>query len=301
MLLRFYQYLESERRYSPLTVRNYRRDIERFLEWIEVPTEQFSPEKITLNDVRAWIVERTEHQKIGAASINRELSSLRALYHWLLREGLIQKDIMRSVASLKTSRHLPSFVPESRMQSILTHTEEDEKEDFTTLRDELIILLFYTCGLRLQELIDISTTDFTDDYQSLIIHGKGDKQRMVPILNFVRQKIIHYIEIIRRQNICNSTEKALILTQKGKRLSRSTIYRIVQRTLQQEGVQGKKSPHVLRHTFATHLLNQGADIREIQELLGHSSLRATEVYTHNSIARLKEVYAKAHPRESGGK
>ena len=156
-------------------------------------------------------------------------------------------------------------------------------------------------GLRLAELVGIDRDDFSADYASLRVRGKGDKQRMVPILEFVREKILSYLDLIARQNICNSAEKALFLTHKGKRISRSVVYRMVRAELTRAGVQGKKSPHVLRHTFATHLLNGGADMREIQELLGHASLQATQVYTHNSIARLREIYAKAHPREKGGK
>ena len=155
--------------------------------------------------------------------------------------------------------------------------------------------------LELMELVGIDRDDFSADYASLRVRGKGDKQRMVPILEFVREKILSYLDLIARQNICNSAEKALFLTHKGKRISRSVVYRMVRAELTRAGVQGKKSPHVLRHTFATHLLNGGADMREIQELLGHASLQATQVYTHNSIARLREIYAKAHPREKGGK
>ena len=176
-----------------------------------------------------------------------------------------------------------------------------DSEDFRTERNSLIILMFYACGLRLAELVGIDRSDFSADYTSLRVRGKGDKQRMVPILEFLREKILHYLGLIERQNICISSEKALFLTHKGKRISRSVVYRTVQEELTRAGVQGKKSPHVLRHTFATHLLNGGADMREIQELLGHASLQATQVYTHNSIARLREIYAKAHPREKGGK
>ena len=165
----------------------------------------------------------------------------------------------------------------------------------------MIVLRFYACGLRLAELVDIDRGDFSDDFTSLRVRGKGDKERLVPVLEFLREKILHYLTLIEGQNICNSSEKALFLTHKGKRISRMTVYRVVRGELEQSGVQGKKSPHVLRHTFATHLLNGGADMREIQELLGHASLQATQVYTHNSIARLREVYAKAHPREKEGK
>ena len=194
----------------------------------------------------------------------------------------------------------PEFVPESRMTTIVSECGPDS-EDFQTERNSLIILMFYACGLRLAELVGIDRSDFSADYTSLRVRGKGDKQRMVPILEFLREKILHYLGLIERQNICISSEKALFLTHKGKRISRTAVYRTVQEELDRAGVQGKKSPHVLRHTFATHLLNSGADMREIQELLGHASLQATQVYTHNSIARLREIYAKAHPREKGGK
>ena len=300
MLREFISYLEAERRYSALTVRNYRRDIERLWAWLGCTDQDFAPRLLTQDDVRQWIVQRTEVDKISPQSMNRELSSLRAFYHWMLREGLVEKDIMRTIPSLRTQHRLPSFVPESRMSEVLDEYTRPS-DDFIEQRESLIILMFYTCGLRLSELVGINTTDFSGDFRSLTVLGKGDKERRVPILEAVREKILQHIETIQRQNICNSQEKPLFLTLKGERISRSVVYRTVQQALKSHGVQGKKSPHVLRHTFATHLLNGGADMREIQELLGHSSLLATEVYTHNSIARLKDIYAKAHPREKGGK
>lgn len=300
MLEEFTRYLAAERRYSPLTVRNYRRDIGLFLAWLGCDEAGFDPRGVTTDQIRAWIIHRTEQGKLSAASMNREVSSLRAFFRWLHRTGAVEKDIFRMISSLKTSRRLPAFVPESRMGTILDECACDS-EDFQTERNMLIILMFYACGLRLAELVGIDRDDFSADYTSLRIRGKGDKERMVPILDAVREKILYYLGLIERQNICNSSEKALFLTQKGNRISRSVVYRTVQEELRRAGVQGKKSPHVLRHTFATHLLNGGADMREIQELLGHASLQATQVYTHNSIARLREVYAKAHPREKGGK
>lgn len=300
MLADFVRYLEAERRYSPLTVRNYRRDVERFMAWLGVDDAQFDPQRITTEDIREWIIHRTKNGQVNAASMNREVSSLRTLFRWLLRTGAVGHDVTRLVSSLKTSRRLPAFVPESRMSGIVVECECDS-EDFTRERDSLIVLLLYACGLRLAELVGIDRGDFSEDFTSLRIRGKGDKVRMVPVLEFVREKILRYIGLIERQNICNSQEKALFLTHKGKRISRTAVYRTVQKELERAGVQGKKSPHVLRHTFATHLMNGGADMREIQELLGHASLQATQVYTHNSIVRLREVYAKAHPREKGGK
>ncbi|MDE5708717.1 MAG: tyrosine-type recombinase/integrase [Alistipes sp.] len=299
MLPEFIRYLEAERRYSPLTVRNYRRDVEQFLSWLGTDDARFDPRRVTTGQIREWIIHRTETGGISAATMNREISSLRALFRWLHRTGAIEKDILRPLASLKTSRRLPAFVPESRMSNIINECEY-ESDEFETERNSLVILLFYSCGLRLAELVGIDRDDLSADRTSLRVRGKGDKERLVPILDEIREKILHYLEVIERQKICNSEEKALFLTHKGKRISRTAVYRLVQDELAKAGVQGKKSPHVLRHTFATHLMNGGADMREIQELLGHASLQATQVYTHNSIARLKEIYAKAHPREKKG-
>jgi len=299
MLDEFIRYLEAERRYSPLTVRNYRRDVERFLAWLGADDVRFDPRELKIDQVREWMISRTEQGRIGAATMNRELSSLRALFRWLHRSGAIEKNVLQSLASLKTSRRLPAFVPESRMAAIIDDCEA-MNDEFIAERNSLIILLFYSCGLRLAELIGIDRDDLADDCASLRVRGKGDKERVAPILDEVREKILHYLETIERQKICNSEEKALFLTLKGRRVSRTTVYRLVQDRLARAGVQGKKSPHVLRHTFATHLMNGGADMREIQELLGHASLQATQVYTHNSIARLREIYARAHPREKKG-
>ncbi len=298
MLSEFLTYLEAERRYSPLTLRNYRRDIERFLAWLRVDEATFDPSCLRTEDIREWILYRTEKSRIGAAAMNREVSSLRALWHYLRSRGIVSQDIFRDIRSQRTPHRLPVFVPETRMMRVIGNIETDgDGDDFASVRDALIVALFYCCGIRLAELIGLDRNDFSDDYRQVRILGKGDKERIVPLVDPLRHILIRYLRLIERQNICNSREKALILTQKGVRISRSTVQRIVKQALNKEGVQGKKSPHVLRHTFATHLLNHGADMREIQELLGHSSLQATQVYTHNSIARLQEIYAKAHPRE----
>lgn len=299
LISEFVNYLQAERRYSPLTVRNYRHDIDRFLEWLDTDEYGFDPQTVDVDLIREWIIHRSETGGLNAASLNREVSSLRSLFRWLRHTGRLDKDIMLPIQSMRTSHRLPIFVPESRMTKIMEEHNPD-CDDFTTERDSLIVLLLYTCGLRLAELVGIDRDDFSEGYTSLRVRGKGGKERIMPIMDFVREKILCYLDIIDRQNICNYGEKALLLTLQGKRISRSTVYRITKSVLTEAGVQGRKSPHVLRHSFATHLLNGGADIREIQELLGHSSLQATQVYTHNSIAHLKNVYAKAHPRERKG-
>lgn len=302
----FVRYLGAERRYSALTLHNYRRDVERFIAWwSKTADEEFSPTKVKKDHLREWIVHRSETGHLAASSLNRELSSLRTLFRWLRREGVIEQDLARAIPSLRTPKRLPSFVPESRMQPIISEALEPSDEEKTTSpfereRDHLIILLLYTTGLRLAELIAIDTNDFSADMQTLRVVGKGDKERLVPILAPVAKKISAHIASIERQQICKSEEKALFLTNKGRRISSSSVYRLVNRVLGEAGVKGKRSPHVLRHTFATHLMNGGADMREIQELMGHSSLQTTQVYTHNSIARLSEVYSAAHPRSRKG-
>ncbi len=303
----YLRYIEAERRFSPLSVENYRRDIERFVSWAAQRFEErqraeeqrgpFTLARVDTPMVREWIVVRSERDKISPPSLNRELCSLRGLFRYLIKQGLIAQNPMLKVQTLKSAKRLPSFVPESRMGRIMEEHNEEPLMEFRALRDRLIIELFYTCGLRLAELVGINLADFSSDYTTLRVVGKGRKERLIPLLQPTRERLLEYLSEIKRQNICKSEEKALILSPQGKRISRSTVYRVVKRELDAGGVQGKRSPHVLRHTFATHLMNRGADLREIQELLGHASLQTTQVYTHNTIARLQEIYLKAHPRE----
>lgn len=308
----FLKYIESERRYSPLTVRNYRHDIEAFDAWRRERIEELQAtaaaegkscdihpeiEYTTAEDIRNWIVYRTDKCKISSASVNRELSSLRALFKFLRRRNDSQKDPFAHIGSLKTSKRLPAFVPESRIPQMLENSAEGSlSNDFEQTRDALMILMFYKCGLRLAELIGINTSDISSDQSTVKIRGKGDKERLIPLVDSVRIVLNNYLNEVNRQKICKIEEKALFLTVDGCRISRTRAYRTVNRALNEIGVKGKKSPHVLRHTFATQLLNAGADMRDIQELMGHSSLSSTQVYTHNSIRKLREAYTKAHPR-----
>jgi len=296
----FLQYLRTERRYSEHTVRAYGDDVERFVTYClgrsDDPEPEFSPERVTADDIRGWMMElNREGEK--ATSINRRISSLRALFRYLRKTGAVRHDPFLKIGQMKTPKPLPVFIAESRMEQVLRQSPE-HPDDFDTLRNHLIVLFFYTTGLRLAELVAIDTDDFSPGFRELKVRGKGDKERIVPIMPQVRERISEYLDEIMRQNICITGGKSLFLTKQGRRISRSTVYRIVRAELAAAGVQGKRSPHVLRHTFATHLLDGGADMREIQQLLGHSSLRATQVYTHNSIARLKETYNTAHPRAS---
>ena len=317
MIQEFLTHIESERRFSPLTVRNYREDLALFDEWHkaevakeiaeaaqngEICTARPEIEHTTSDQLREWIIHRSttktkDNKKRSAASINRELSTLRSFFSYLRERKIIDKDIFAHIGTIKQPKRLPSAVPGSRITTILEQTAEKASSlDFEQVRDALIILMFYKCGLRLSELIGINTSDFTPDLTTLKVRGKGDKERLVPIVGSVRTVLNNYFDAINGQNICKSEKNALFLTSEGRRISRMKAYRLVRTTLSEASVQGKKSPHVLRHTFATQLMNAGADMRDIQELMGHASLRSTQVYTHTSIQQLQEIYTKAHPR-----
>ena len=294
----FISYIEAERRYSPLTVRNYRRDIADFLEFIGVDKESFDPNAIARADVEEWIVYLFEKRKLKAQSVNRSVATLRSFWKWMLGHSHANRDIVSIISQAKTPSRLPVFVSESRMEDVVALLRDDiASEDFERLRDAIIVLLFYTAGLRLAELANLKIGDISADYRTIRILGKGEKERIVPLIGRMGEILKKYFSQFSSQNICIGQKKALILSKKGEPISVRTIQRIVDRKLKDAGIQGKTSPHTLRHTFATHLLNEGADLREIQELLGHSSLKATQVYTHTNIEKLKEVYSTAHPRE----
>ena len=294
----FISYIEAERRYSPLTVRNYRRDIADFLEIIGVEAERFDPNAIARADVEEWIIYLFEKRKLKAQSVNRSVATLRSFWKWMLGHGHANRDIVSVISQAKTPSRLPVFVSESRMENVVALLRDDiATDDFERLRDAVIVLLFYTAGLRLAELANLKIGDISADYRTIRILGKGEKERIVPLIGRMGEILKKYFSQFSSQNICIGQKKALILSKKGEPISVRTIQRIVDRKLKGAGIQGKTSPHTLRHTFATHLLNKGADLREIQELLGHSSLKATQVYTHTNIEKLKEVYSTAHPRE----
>lgn len=298
MINRFIEYIESGKRYSKLTVRNYKRDVLGFAEWFNdrIGLDKFDATKVSAEDIRDWIIYRLDTAELSAASMNRELSSIKSLFSYLRRIGVVEKDITKRISSLKTPKVLPQFVPQSRMDELLESTREQKySQEFKQVRNSLIISLLYGCGIRLAELLDIKLGDITNG--SIKIHGKGDKDRLVPLLPELVSRVEAYVECCRRCGIELTAADKLIVGTVGKPLSRSTVQRVVRQEMMAANVQGRKSPHILRHTFATHLLGKGADMREIQELMGHSSLSTTQHYTHNSIGQLLSVYDKAHPHK----
>lgn len=310
---KFLTYLRAERRYSEHTVEAYANDIAQFLGFLGVgdaaaagmpadsESPSFDPAAVTTDDIREWILDLSG-RGLSATSVNRKTSSLRSFFRYLRKTGAVGTDPFRGIGYRRTPTQLPGFITESAMGEILADLEAGfASDDYSVRRDALLILLFYTTGLRLSELHAVRLGDFSDGYSELKVMGKGGKERIVPVIDYTRRKIVKFLDGFHESDICISPELSLFLTDKGKPVSRSVIYRVVKDWLGEAGVQGKRSPHVLRHTFATHMMDGGADIREIQEILGHNSLAATQVYTHNSIAKLKEVYQRAHPRGKDGK
>lgn len=298
----FLDYMEYQKRCSPLTLRNYKADIERFEAWLRGEYgDDACCERARMEQIRAWVVvllDGTATQaSLSPATVNRVVATLRSLYHWAMKEGRIERDPMRKIATLKSAKPLPHFIPKKEMSAIIeTEHEEKEEDSWITERNTLLIETLYFTGLRLSEIASLRVESFSSDFRTLRVVGKGNKERVVPVVEPLREKIISHLEQIKSLDIWKREGNILFLSKRGAPLSTSMIYRVVRGELSKADVKGRKSPHILRHTFATHLLGEGGDMRVIQELLGHTSLQATQRYTHNSIGALQRAYKKAHPR-----
>jgi integrase/recombinase XerC len=252
--------------------------------------EDEDPSSITHSMVRSWIVELME-KKISTRSINRKITTLKSYYKFLLKQGAVSTNPMLKVVAPKTSKRLPEFVDEKKMEELFTNREFGE--GFNAVRDKLILEIFYATGMRLSELIGIQDTSIDLYSCQFKVLGKRNKERIIPFTKKLKELIENYTS--ERKKIIGKAP-AFFVTDKGKKLYPKFVYRIVTERLGDVTTLDKKSPHVLRHTFATHMLNRGADINSVKELLGHANLSATQVYTHNTIDKLKKVYKQAHPR-----
>ncbi len=290
----FLRYIESEKRYSKLTKKAYGDDLRQFLLYYGVEEGAFDPSQVSHTDIRSWIMSLTASGD-KAATVNRKISSLKAFFRYMLRRGVVTKNPAAKIGAMRKPSRLPSFVEKSRMSRLVDLLEPSD--DFVTEKRSLIVLLFYGCGLRLAELIGIGIDDISLEESTIKITGKGNKQRIVPLVPMLLQRIANYIEL--RSKICKSDNKLLILSNKGEPVSRTEVYRTVRQVLTLMGVEGKRSPHVLRHTFATHLLSEGAGIETVKELLGHADLSTTQIYTHSTVDELIKAYRSAHPRNRG--
>lgn len=288
---RFLSFLEFEKRYSAHTISAYALEIDRFLDFIT--TEKIAFEEVDYRVIRHYLAVMKENGR-QASSINRSISSLRSFYKFLVREGFVASSPMQLVHALKTPRKLPVVVEQEKMVSLLDMGGTDP-ESFEEARDFIILELLFGTGIRLSELLAIRERDIDIYNKRILIFGKRGKERLVPLHQTLLEEIRRYLMLKYVQDFKNKSTY-LIVTKEGKQGYPSLIYRTVRRYLGLITSQQKKSPHVLRHTFATTLLNNGADLNAIKELLGHAGLAATQVYTHNSVERLKSIYKQAHPK-----
>jgi integrase/recombinase XerC len=286
----FLDYLKYEKRYSRHTVIAYQNDLEQFFQF---QVSQFdAPELSTLTGsmVRSWLAEIKE-DKISSKSINRKISSLKSFFKYQLKTGVLLKSPMGTIIAPKISKRLPMFVEQIDMDNLFKH--QQFSDDWQGRTERLVILLFYSTGMRLSELIHLKESQLDAAYNQIKVLGKGNKERIIPISKELIDQLQNYINE-KPQKLVNVSN--LFITQKGNPLQPKSVYTFVKKSLSEVTTIQKKSPHILRHSFATHLMNNGADLNAVKELLGHSSLAATQIYTHNTIEKLKEVFNKAHPK-----
>ncbi len=287
---RFIRYVRYEKRFSPHTIKAYETDLLQFQTFLTTYETTLAEATHTL--VRSWVMECME-ASTGAKSINRKISSLRSFYKFLQREGLVVKSPMEQVQAPKIPKRLPIIVEEAKLNALL-----DDEALFSTgfegLRDRVVLELLYGTGIRLAELLGLKNSDIDDYNQQIKVLGKRNKERIIPLAKPLYALLKVYLDQKNELGF-TSTEK-LIVTDKGTAAYPKLIYRLVKQALGEVSTQDKKSPHILRHSFATALLNKGAELTAIKELLGHANLSATQVYTHNSIEKLKSIYKQAHPK-----
>jgi len=284
----FTQYLQFEKRFSNHTLVAYSNDLMQFFTFLEKTYEINTIEEINHTIVRSWIVSLME-QTITPRSVNRKITTLKTFYKYLLRQQLISENPMLKIQSPKTSKRLPVFVEKEKMDLLLDVVDFGKDED--GIRNKLIIEIFYNTGMRLSELINLKIANIDLFSFQLKVLGKRNKERIIPFNRELKNEIQNYIKS--KKDLPN---EFLFETQKGKKLNAAMVYGVVHNYLSQVTTIDKKSPHVLRHTFATHMLNNGADLNAIKELLGHANLSATQVYTHNTVEKLKTIHKQAHPK-----
>lgn len=292
MIESFLQYLQYEKRVSPHTLLAYETDLEQFSTFLKTTYETNNPKEATHNMVRSWIVQLVDAD-VQPTSVNRKIASLKAYYKFLLREEEIQKNPMTKIRVLKTQKRLPSFVKENDMINLLDNVVFEE--NFEGLRDKLMLEVFYATGMRLSELIHLKENRIDLRNRTMKVLGKRNKERVIPF----PQSLVLLIEQYRKarnREVEMKDHGLLFVTDKGEQLYPMKVYKTIKKYLAGFTTTEKQSPHVLRHTYATHLLNKGAEINAVKDLLGHSSLAATQVYTHNSMEKIKKAYEQAHPK-----
>lgn len=289
--LQAYQdYLVKEKNYSPLTVRAYLDDINSFQDYLN--QQSISIEEVVYPNIRNWIVVLVE-QNISTTSVNRKISALKSFYKFLLKVKQISVNPLLKHKSLKTAKKVQIPFSEKEMKDVFF--DNDYKDDFESIRNRFILELFYTTGIRRAELINLKLNSISETQKTIRVIGKRNKERIIPVLDCTVDLFKNYKLQRNKLEQINDVEM-LILSKIGNKVSESFVYRLINDYFSTVSKKEKKSPHVLRHSFATHLLNNGADLNSVKELLGHSSLSSTQIYTHSSLAELKKIYQDAHPR-----
>ena len=290
----FTDYLLLEKKYSPHTVAAYSKDIQRFFDFVSKEYQLKSLLAVNYSMVRSWIVNLVD-SGISNSSINRKISSLKTYYKFLLKISQISETPLAKHRALKVAKKIQIPFSQTEVEDVLELF--DHANDFQTLRDKLIVELFYSTGIRRAELIGLRLSDVSEVQKTIKVLGKRNKERIIPLLPSVLTTIARY-KTFRAVLPSLGASKILLVTSKGNAIYETLVYRVITRYFSEISLKVKKSPHILRHSFATHLLSQGAELTAVKELLGHASLASTQVYTHNSIDTLKQVYKNTHPRNS---
>ncbi|HET8809984.1 MAG TPA: tyrosine-type recombinase/integrase [Flavobacteriaceae bacterium] len=287
----FFDYMQFEKKYSKHTILAYQNDLESFSRFIFSEFDQDEIDTANYSQIRGWIVQLVNNG-VSNQSINRKVSSLKTYYKFLLKTGHLGVSPLATHKALKTSKKIQIPFSETEIENAMALFETTT---FEGSRDKLIVELLYTTGMRRAELVNIKLSDLNLPERSIKIFGKRKKERIVPLLKTVVGSIDEYL-VFRKEAENASSENHLLISKNGVKLNENFVYRVINTYFGQVSGKVKKSPHILRHSFATHLLNEGADLNSVKELLGHSSLASTQVYTHNSMAELKKVHKSAHPR-----
>jgi integrase/recombinase XerC len=288
----FLQYLQIEKRYSPHTVRSYLNDLDQFFLFLTSQGQPADPVFVTSHDIRAWVVSMLDNS-YSAVSVHRKISCLRVFYRYLRKEGVVKGDPLEKVALPRRKKSLPVFVEEGALDELLDRYSFDDS--FSGIRNRTIIEMLYLTGMRRAELIGLRNTDVDLAEGTLKVTGKRNKQRIIPVVKTFSSRLNEYIGV-RDAAVGPGKDGWFFVTDKGNKLYDKYVYNVVNRYLAMVTTIEKKSPHILRHTFATHMLNRGADLNSIKEFLGHANLSATQIYTHNTFEKLKKIYKQAHPR-----
>jgi integrase/recombinase XerC len=288
----FIDYLKFEKRYSVHTVTSYQNDLSAFFDYLDLQYGKLTLQEITAGFIRSWLA-GLKDEDMSAKSISRKISTLRSFFKYQLKTGKLEVSPTANIFAPKIGKRLPVFIKEEDTKELL-HSLSGLTEDWKSLNGKMLLTLFYTTGMRLSELINLKEKQLDLGRSQIKVLGKGNKERIIPISKEVIAIIRDYQQWKRKE--FEEMEEVLLVTEKGKKMYPKYAYLLVKQYLGAIKTLDKKSPHILRHTFATHLMNSGADLNAVKELLGHSSLASTQVYTHNTIEKLKDVHKKAHPK-----